>query len=432
MSSPVTTPRSWPVFQGGKSLQMGGFGLGALGLAGTAARAFLPDGARVALHAYVIAFAYWLGLALAAILLLAIWHAAKAKWVVAIRRPVEIIAATVPLFLVLFVPIVLGMKKLYPWALGPDFAHLGEEEMHLIHHREHWLNPTTYVVRAGLYFAVWIVVSMVLTGSSFKQDKQADTKLTERMWKWGPGALPLLGITVAFAAFDWLMSLATVWYSSMWGVYYFAGSFVALFALLILVLRSLSMDPSFKGAMRVTHWLSTGQFLLAFTAFWGYIAFDQYMLTFVANLPDSTPFLIARQTGPWKFVGLALMFGHFVVPFFVLLSRKLKTQPNRIRFVAMWILFIHYVDLYWCVMPQISPSWATPDWSNLTAFLGVGGLAVGVAVFIFRGKSAVPVNDPFLAASLAYATVTAGTGYLTDSASHDVAATGTTAESHQP
>ena len=110
MSSPVTTARSWSVFQGGKSLQMAGFGLGALGLAGTAVRAFLPDGAAVALHAYIIAFAYWLGLALAAILLLGIWHAAKAKWVVAIRRPVEIIAATVPLFAVLFVPLALGMK----------------------------------------------------------------------------------------------------------------------------------------------------------------------------------------------------------------------------------------------------------------------------------------------------------------------------------
>ncbi|MEO6950345.1 MAG: hypothetical protein ABI321_00925 [Polyangia bacterium] len=421
MSAPATQNRTWPVFEGGKSLQMAGFGLGVLGLAGTAARAFMPDGTRIALHSYVIAYAYWVGLALAAGLLLAIWHAAKAKWVVAIRRPVEIMAATMPIFLVLFVPIALGMKQLYPWAGGPDFAHLSGEEMHLIHHREHWLNPTTFLVRTALYFVIWIVVSLVLAGSSFKQDKTGDPKLTERMWTWGPASLPFLGLAIAFAAFDWLMSLATVWFSSMWGVYYFAGSFVALFALLILVLRSLSMDPSFKGAMRVTHWLSTGQFLLAFTAFWGYIAFDQYMLTFVANLPDATPFLIARQTGSWKFVGLLLMFGHFLVPFLLLLSRKLKTQPNRIRFLAMWILFIHYVDLYWCVMPQISPAWATPDWSNLTAFLGVGGFSVATAVTILRGKFAVPVKDPFLAESLDYNVITAGTGYLTDSAAHDIA-----------
>jgi hypothetical protein len=426
MSAPVVKPRNWVPFQGGKSLQMAGFGLGVVGLGLTAVRSFLGEGgARIALHAYIIAFAYFLGLSLAALLLLGIWHAAKAKWVVAIRRPVEVIGATAPLFLVLFVPIVLGMKLLYPWAWAATGTPAGaipltHEELHLIHHREHWINPTTFLVRAAIFFTIWIIASVVLPGTSFKQDKTPDLKLTERMWKAGPALLPFLGISLAFAAFDWLMSLATVWFSSMWGVYYFAGSFLALFATLILTFRSLSFDPSFKGAMRVTHWISTGQFLLAFTAFWGYIAFDQYMLTFVANLPDATPFLIARQTGPWKFVGFLLMFGHFVVPFLVLLSRRIKTRPNQIAIVATWILFIHYVDLYWCVMPQVNPTWAIPDWSNLTAFLGVGGLSVATALTIFRGKYAVPVNDPFLAESLAYHTVTAGTSYGYDDASHDV------------
>jgi hypothetical protein len=409
--------RNWVPFQGGGSLITIGGALGVLGLGATAARGFMGE-ARLALHAYVIAYAYWFGLALAALLLLGIWHAAKAKWVVAIRRPVEVIAATIPLFLVLFAPILLGMKLLYPWAGG--IPNLSEEEQHLIEHRANWINPTMFTGRAILYFAVFILFSTVLTRASFSQDKKADLSLTQRMWKWGPASLPFVGMSVAFAAFDWLMSLATVWFSSMWGVYYFAGSFVGLFAMLIIVFRSLSFDPSFKGAMRVTHWLSTGQFMLAFTAFWGYIAFDQYMLTFVANLPDATPFLIIRQTGPWIFVGYALMFGHFLVPFFILLSRKLKTQPDKIRWMAMWILFIHWVDLYWCVMPQINPLTPIPDWSNITAFIGVGGLAVATAAFIFRGKYAVPVNDPFLAESLAYHTITAGTGFGTDSSSHDV------------
>ena len=405
--------KTWPTFQGGSGLRAAGLGLGALGLAATVGRAFIgDDGLRVALHAYIIAFAYWLGLALAALLLLAIWHAIKAKWVVAIRRPLEVFAYTIPLFAILFIPIVVFMKQLYPWAGG--MTGLSEEELHLIHHREHWLNPTMFIGRAVLYFFIWIVTASVLTGSSFKQDNTGDYKLTERMWKWGPAMLPWLALALAFAAFDWLMSLATVWFSSMWGVYYFAVSFVAMIAMLLLVLRSLSKDDSFKGAMRVTHWLSTGQFLLAFTAFWGYIAFDQYMLTFVANLPDSTPFLIAREAGPWKYVGILLAVGHFIVPFFLLLSRARKLNPNRIAPIAVWILFIHYVDLYWCVMPQISPNWATPDWSNFTAFIGVGGVSVALAIFRLQGKSALPIRDPFLDESLAYHTVTAGTGYLTD------------------
>jgi len=407
--------KTWPVFRGGKTLMGAGAGVGVIGLGLTAARAFLGEGGtKVALHAYLVGFAYWFGLALAALVLLGIWHAAKAKWVVAIRRPVEIFASTVPLFALLFVPIILGMKVLYPWAGSPEqIAAMPIEHQHVLHHREHWLNPSTFVARTVFYFLVWIVMSVVLTGSSFKQDKTGDLKLTERMWKWGPAGLPLLGITLAFAAFDWMMSLETMWFSSMWGVYYFAGSFVALFALLLLVLRALSADESFKGAMRVTHWLSTGQFLLAFTAFWGYIAFDQYMLTFVANLPDSTPFLIARNTGDWLYVSLALGAGHFIVPFFLLLSRARKTDPNRIAKVAIWILCVHFLDLYWMIMPQTSTS-PIPDWSNFTAFLGVGGVTIAFALYRFQGMSAVPVKDPFLAESLAYKTVTAGTSFMTD------------------
>jgi hypothetical protein len=373
-------------------------------------------GAKIAFHAYLIGFTYWLGLALAALILLCIWHAAKAKWPVAIRRPVEVFASVLPLFLVLFVPLVLGMKHLYPWAgTEEQIAALPAEHQHLIHHRHGWLNPTTYLIRAGLYFVIWIGIGHIVTKASFDQDRDGSPKHTERMWWWGPAGLPWVALAVAFAAFDWLMSIETVWFSSMWGVYYFAGSFVSLFALFLITLRSLGKDASFTGAMRVTHWLSTGQFLLAFTAFWGYIAFDQYMLTYVANLPDAIPFLVRRETGQWLYVGFLLMGGHFLVPFFLLLSRARKTAPQRIVRICAWILFIHLVDLYWMVMPQVQDS-AIPDWSVLTALLGVGGLAVGVTLMRFQGKAALPIKDPFLAESLDYRTVTAGTGYLTDTA----------------
>ena len=407
--------KSWPAFQGGQTLKMAGIGAGVLGLAATAGRAFVGEGGTtIALHAYLVAFAYWLGLALGALILLCIFHATKARWPVAIRRPIEVFAATLPLFAVLFVPIALGMKFLYPWAGSAEqIAKLPAEHQHLIAHREHWLNPTTYVARAVLYFLIWITASRIVTKASFDQDKSGDTKLTERMWWWGPAMLPWIALALAFAAFDWLMSIETVWFSSMWGVYYFAGSFLAMFSMLLLTLRALSKDASYQGAMRVTHWLSTGQFLLAFTAFWGYIAFDQYMLTFVADLPDATPYLIARQTGDWLGVGVLLAAGHFLVPFFLLLSRARKTDPNRIARIAIWILFIHYIDVYWIVMPQVNVT-AIPDWSNLTAFVGVGGLSIGAALMIFQGKSALPAKDPFLAESLAYHTVTAGTSFLTD------------------
>ncbi len=353
-------------------------------------------------------------------MLLCIWHAIKAKWVVAIRRPVEIMSSTMPLFVILFIPIALCMKLLYPWAGSPDqLAAMTHEEQHLIHHREVWINPRMFLFRAAIYFIIWTYASFKITGASLKQDRTGDPKLTETMWKWGPAMLPFVRASRSrsLLSIGSLSRSRTVWFSSMWGVYYFAGSFVALLALLLLVLGSLSKDPSFDGAMRVTHWLSTGQFLLAFTAFWGYITFDQYMLTFVANLPDATPYLIHRQTGDWLWVAILIAFGHFLVPFFLLLSRSRKLKPNRIAPIAVWILFIHYIDVYWIVMPQVNTS-ALPPVMDLVAlvgaFVGVGGLAVAVALLRFSGQYAVPVKDPFLAESLDYKMVTAGTGYLTD------------------
>ena len=407
--------KTWPEFQGGKTLQMGALVAGVGGLAATAARAFMGDnGGAVAAHAYLIAYAYWFAICLAGLVLLCIFHAAKAKWPVAIRRPLELIASVMPLFAVLFVPIIVAMKQIYPWAQSPDvIAKMPALNQELIHHREHWLNPTTFVGRAILYFGIFILTSFVCTNASFKQDKDGNPKHTETMWKWGPGMLPWVACALAFAAFDWLLSIETVWFSSMWGVYYFAGGIVSLFALLLLIYRSLGKDPSFAGAMRFTHWLSTGQFLLAFTAFWGYIAFDQYMLTFVANIPDATPYLIARQTGNWLWVGVALAAGHFLIPFFLLLSRPRKLDPNRIAKVAIWILCVHYIDVYWMVMPQIDPT-AIPDWSNVTAFLGVGGLATAAVLMRWRGKSSLPAKDPFLEESLNYHTVTAGTSHMPD------------------
>ena len=224
-----------------------------------------------------------------------------------------------------------------------------------------------------------------------------------KAWKLGAGGLPALGLTVTFASIDWLMSLSVRWYSTIWGVYYFAGSFLGAMALLIVVAAALGRTPALAGAIGVAHWLSLGKLLLAFTCFWAYIAFSQYMLTWIGNLPDRVPWMLLRQDHAWRWIGGALLVGHFVVPFLLLLSRARKLSPRRLAPVAAWILVIHYVDLYWLVMPQVRPGSIVPDWSALSALLGVGGAAVAAGVALLRGRHALPVGDPFLADSLAYA-----------------------------
>ena len=393
----MTTPR--PVFQARPALVGIPLGVAVLGLGLTALRGV--GNAQLALFAYLVAFAYWLGLALGALALLMAFHAAKARWMVVVRRPLEALAGALVAFPLLFLPIALGMRTLFPWAGATEG--LGAEALRLLHHRAPYLNPTFFLVRAAVYFTVWIAFAGLFWRWSTRQDESGAPELTVKAWKLGAGGLPALGLTLTFAAIDWLMSLGAEWYSTIWGVYYFAGSFVGAIALLILATAALARTPALHDAVRLPHWLSLGKLLLAFTCFWAYIAFSQYMLTWIGNLPDTIPWMLLRQDHAWRWVGGALLVGNFVVPFLLLLSRPRKMDPRRLAPVAAWILAVHYLDLYWLVMPQVRPDSIVPDWSNLTAFVGVGGVAVATAVALLRGRHALPVRDPFLADSLAYA-----------------------------
>ena len=258
-----------PKFEGGAGIMGGAFGVGVIGLAATLFRAMNSDEGK---QAYMVAFAYWFGIAVAALVLLMIWRAAKARWVVVIRRPLEVMASTVPLFALLFVPIYIWRDYYYLWA-SPHTG-LDEELTHLLHHRANWLNPQTFLLRSVLYFVIFIAVSQVLFLWTTRQDQNGDPKLTSKSWVLGSVGLPFVGLALTFAAFDWYMSLEMKWFSSIWGVYYFAGSVLTVFSLLVVILYSLNRSPAYQGAMNKAHWLSIGKFMLAFTAFWAYIAFS--------------------------------------------------------------------------------------------------------------------------------------------------------------
>jgi hypothetical protein len=393
--------RTFPTFDGGRQAMVVGGGVGAVGLVLTLVRAFAgEDGPRVAMFSYLTAYAYWLGLALASLIMLMIFHASHARWMIVVRRIIESMAATLALFVLLFIPIVLGMKQLYPWA--DNWDKFPGEVQQLLQHRSVYLNVPFFLGRAAFYLFIWVLFSQLFYRWSTRQDTSGAPELTMKSWKLGAGGLPIAGITLSFAAFDWLMSLEVHWFSSMWGVYYFAGSFVAAFAMLIILTDRLTQTPALEGALNTAHWLSLGKFLLAFTCFWAYISYSQYMLTWIANLPDTIPYLLLRQHAGWQYLGAALILGHFVIPFFILLTRWVKMKPQRLRLVAWWILIIHFVDLFCVVMPQVKPDQPWGDWSVITAMLGIGGLSVATCAFFLRGRPAIPVKDPFLADSLAY------------------------------
>ena len=353
-----------------------------------------------ALLAYLIAFVYWLGICIGAVTLVMANHAAGAKWNVTIRRLGESMGAAMPLFIVLFIPLLLGARHLWFWI---DPRGLDADTMHKLAEKRSYLNFTSFIFRAVGYFLIWSGVTLILRSRSVAQDESGDPLLTSSMRRWSAPGLVLFVFTFTFASFDWLMSLQPTWYSTIFGLYVYAGAFVSSLAAACIVVTGLrSAGTPWGKLITVDHQHNLGKLLLAFVAFWAYMAFSQYMLIWAGNLPEELIWIDRRSHGAWRPVGQLILIGHFVVPFFLLLSRDLKRSPPLLAAVSAWILVIHYVDVYWVVMPAVSPTRLSFHWTHFTALIGVGGLFVAASTALLRSARPLPVRDPFLEDSLRY------------------------------
>jgi len=356
---------------------------------------------KAALLAYLVAYVYWLGLAIGAVTLVLAHHTTGAKWHVSLRRFNETAGAVLPLFLVLFIPLLLGAKHVWFWVAPPEPV---SKEMHeLLEHKRPYLNLGFFAVRAAIYFACWTIFAWLLRAWSLRQDETGDLSLTVRMRRASPAGMVLFILTFSFASFDWLMSLQPTWYSTIFGLYIYAGAFVASLAALALIVTGVRSSGSpLAAVISEDQQHNVGKLLFAFTAFWAYMAFSQYMLIWAGNLPEEVQWIVVRSRGVWQPVGILILLGHFVLPFFVLLSRDVKRSAPALAAVAAWMLVIHYVDVYWVVMPAAEASRLGLHWTHFTAFVGIGGVAVACALALFRAARPVPVGDPFLEDSLRY------------------------------
>ncbi len=385
-------------------LMVPALGIGVLGLVLTAVGALTGD-ARAAAHSYLFAFVYWAGISVASIIMVAVFHTAKAKWMTVLRRAMETMAIAVPIFAVLFLGLIPALKLLYPWVDGSEMgAAMTELQRHHMHSKHGYLNLNFFLVRQFIYFAVWIFVSHRLHSWSRQQDESGELMLTVKQRFLGPGSLPFLALTITFASFDWMMSLTPLWQSTIYGVYYFAGSFLAAFCLLTLVTVNAQGKDLYGNLVTTAHYHSLGKLMLAFVSFWAYIAFSQFLLIWIANLPEEAAWYHVRiaTTSGWRPVSIALFFIQFLIPFGILLSRNLKLQPRKLAVVAVYLLIVHGVDLYWLIFPAYDSEHPAVPWTLFTAFIGVGGVAVGFALLRSRNRYTVPVKDPYIAESLRY------------------------------
>ena len=377
-------------------------------------------------RAYLVAFLFGLTMCLGGLFFVLIQHLTRAGWSVAVRRPAEALASNLRWYWLLFVPfaVLWFMGKgnlLWIWADMESLKAINEFDYTVVKKKLAFLNPTFFWTRAAIYFAVWALLAWFFVGNSRAQDSTGDISLTERMQKWSGPAVILFGLTTTFASFDWIMSLSPVWFSTMFGVYFFCGCATAGFAGMILFTVRLQSMGVLKGLVSAEHFQDMGKLLFAFgMVFWAYIAFSQYMLIWYANIPEETGWFLARQVGGWAPLSFALLFGHFVLPFVGLISKWPKRYPMILAAGAVWMLCFHYVDLYWLIMPEIPhdlSSMATyrefsekyadtkTHFGNPVNFLlAIGALATVVAGTITSLSRAalVPTRDPRLNESLKF------------------------------
>src|SRR5262249_55361382 len=313
-----TRATTTPAFQGGTRLIAGAALVGLAGLAATGIA--LAQSPQQTLYSYLVAFSYWIGLPLGALAWLMAFHAARARWMVVLRRLLEAMALSVLVGALLFVPVALGVRELFTWANPAGLGGTAPELARLLAHKRAYLNVPFFLVRAAIYFGSWTLLALLLRRWSERQDKTGALELTVRQRRLGAGALPYLGISISFAAFDWLMSLHPGFASTIFGLYYIAGALVGSMAALILAALIADRAGSLGRPLQTAHYHSMGKLLLAFVCFWAYMAFSQYMLVWIANLPEELPWYLLRAKGPWQPVGAFLALGHFGLPFLVLLS----------------------------------------------------------------------------------------------------------------
>jgi hypothetical protein len=362
--------------------------LGAVaGAIGIIATAFVFGHERFWIN-WVLWFLFVLTVGLGCFFIVALEHVVGAKWSVPLRRVSERLSSLVLLMSPAVLLALFSLPYLYSWA-RPE-----SRENPLIAGKAAWLNIPFFSLRAVLCVLLWFLSYRLLVSGSYHQDRTKDPRFNVRARRFAPLFMVIFAITITILAFDWISSLEPTWYSDILGVYLFAGTFLAGLAATVLVVLYMMRRGRLPGVGR-DHVYNLGGFLFAFTVFWSYIGFAQYMLLWYANLPEEVFWYRERLQGLWTLVLLTLAFFHFVVPFFILIPRAAKSDPKRLKIVAILVLIAHGLDLYWMIFPvlQKGPLFGWPELSFLLLF--VSGALLWIQRVMTKGED-MPAGDPFL------------------------------------
>ncbi len=346
--------------------------------------------------AYLIGLFYFITLALGGLFFVAIQHMTSAGWSVSIRRLVEAFTAFLPYgFALTIIYFIFGGPVLYDWFHADRVA-----ADHLLAHKASYLNKTFFAIRILVFFGLWLYFAKRLVGSSVLQDKNKDVSLTTKLVKPAIACVMTFAVSYSFFSIDLLMALEPHWFSTIFGVYCFGGMFQSTMAALIILIYHLRKRGLGKGYITDDHLHDIGKFLFAFTVFWAYIAFSQYMLIWYANLPEETIFFKPRSEGQWMWVSLALMLFKFIIPFFALMPRWAKRNINHLVAISCLVLVMQFVDMYWLIYPNLDHHHTVFGLSEIGIFLGFVGFFIYAVTRFLSKNQIVATGDPRLEEAL--------------------------------
>jgi hypothetical protein len=374
-------------------------GVVALAIAGVVAL-MMPRTLNQFFHSYLMAYLFWTGLALGCLGLLMVQYVARGAWGVIIRRVLEAGTRTLPLMAILFVPIIFGIHSLYEWS--------HENVNAIIRLKQPYLNTPFFLARAGIYFLVWLGLMFLLNRWSTRQDETGDYSYGQMSRNLSGPALVIFALVMTFASVDWIMSLDAEWYSTIFGILFMVGGALSAMAFVIIVLVSLSEREPLKGVLSAMHFHDLGKFLLAFVMLFAYMSLSQFLIIWMANLPEEIPWYLRRMRGEWQYFSFGLVMIHFAIPFMFLLSRNLKRRPRTLMRVAILVFVARLVYDFWTIAPEVEERTVphfTPfhfHFLDILLPIGIGGIWLAVFLWQLRSRPILPVHDSLLERALTH------------------------------
>lgn len=351
------------------------------------------------IRSYLFAYVFWTGIVLGSMGITLLHHLSGGRWGAVVRSFLEAATRTLPFMALLFVPILLGMSKLYIWA---DESHMMADP--ILQQKEIYLNVPFFIFRTVLYFAVWYFLIYLLNRWSRLESEADIPELQKKFQLLGGVGLLLYGLTMTFASVDWMMSLEPHWFSTIYGLLVITGQVLSAFAFVIAAAALMIRYQPLAEVMGSMQFHDLGKLLLAFVMIWAYLAFSQFLIIWSGNLPEETPWYIHRLHHGWQWIGVFLIVFHFALPFLLLLSRSLKRNYRALAIVAVAVMVMRLVDLFWLIGPEFHTEGLAFHGLDLLLPLGIGGIWISLFLGQLKARPLIPTHDPNLKEVLEHGT----------------------------